>query len=298
MTDAVTSAGDVAEILKPAVNTLLTNAGEAAKIPYAGLEGYGEASGGDTPFAGINTLLGDSYKGAESLTPAGELKTATGIATLAGNNANNAGADYLKSAGNAGTVNTYMSPFMSNVVEQQKRAAMRDAARKMPGQMAQGIRSGGRGGTRDALLQAESNRGLQESLQKIQAEGSEKAFNNAQDIIKTGADVGLRGYSTGIAAANSLNTIGSNVFGQNKDAIMTKNTLGNDIYNKEDAVRKAKYADWQAMMNNPMERAKFMSGIISQIPISNRQVQPGSDSNSDLIKGLVSAFTTFFGNKP
>ncbi len=73
----------------------------------------------------------------------------------------------------------YMSPYMSGVVEQQKRAAVQDYARQMPGLQAQGIRSGARGGTREALLQAEANRNLQQQLQGIQATGSQQAFQQA-----------------------------------------------------------------------------------------------------------------------
>jgi hypothetical protein len=296
MADVTTTQGDVPEILKSSVNTLLTNASTAASNPYAGLGAYYDATGGATPFAAINPLLKNSYTGAEALGPAGELKTASDIAGTAGIGGLNAGANYLNSASDPNAISKYMSPFMSNVVEQQKLAAIRDAARKLPGQLAQGIRSGGHGGTRDALAQAENNRALQESLQKIQAEGSEKAFNNASDVLKTGANINMQGLNTGIAAANTLNTTGSNLFNQNKESVMTKNTLGNDLYNKEDSVAKAKYADFQAMMNNPMDRAKFMSSIIGAIPVSGRTVAPGSDSTSDLIKGLTSALATFFGH--
>ena len=73
----------------------------------------------------------------------------------------------------------YMSPYMGGVVEQQKRAAMQDYARQMPGLQAQGIRSGARGGTREALLQSEANRNLQGQLQGIEATGRQQAFQQA-----------------------------------------------------------------------------------------------------------------------
>jgi hypothetical protein len=73
----------------------------------------------------------------------------------------------------------YMSPYMGGVVEQQKRAAMQDYARQVPGLQAQGIRSGARGGTREALLQSEANRNLQGQLQGIEATGRQQAFQQA-----------------------------------------------------------------------------------------------------------------------
>ena len=298
MADTTTSQGDVPDFLKPYTTQLLEMSKGAASTPYAGLNSYYTATGGATPFTQINPLLKQSYTDAEKLGPAGELDTGANMASAAGIGSLMAGQNYMGMASNPYAVQQFMSPYMQNVVDQQKRSAMQDYARKMPGQQAQSIRMGGRGGTRDALLQAESNRNLQDSLQGIQATGSQKAYEGAQDILKTGADVGLRGYGQGITAANTLNTVGSNVFGQRKDALMARNTMGNDIYGKEDAVNKARYADYQGMKNDPMNRAKFMSGIIGNVPVQGRTTTPGSDSTSDWMSNLASLFASYFGKKP
>lgn len=298
MADTVTSQGDVAPFLQPAASQLLTNAQKAASTPYAGLNAYYTATGGATPFAQINPLLQQSYTDAEKLGPAGELDTGANMASAAGIGSLMAGQNYMGMASNPYAVQQFMSPYMQNVVDQQKRSAMQDYARQMPGQQAQSIRMGGRGGTRDALLQAENNRNLQNSLQGIQATGSQKAYEGAQDILKTGADVGLRGYGQGITAANTMGQLGNMRFGQQKDALMARNTMGNDIYGKEDAVNKARYADFQNMSNDPMNRAKFMSGIIGSIPISARQTSAGSSSGGDWASAIGSILASYMGNKP
>ncbi len=73
----------------------------------------------------------------------------------------------------------YMSPYMGGVVEQQKRAAEQDYLRQLPGMGAASVRAGARGGTREALLQAEGQRGLNEQLQNIQATGLQNAYQQA-----------------------------------------------------------------------------------------------------------------------
>jgi hypothetical protein len=73
----------------------------------------------------------------------------------------------------------YMSPYMGGVVEQQKRAAVQDYARQAPGMQAASTRSGARGGTREALLQAEGQRGLQQQLGGIEATGRQQAYQQA-----------------------------------------------------------------------------------------------------------------------
>jgi hypothetical protein len=73
----------------------------------------------------------------------------------------------------------YMSPYMQGVVEQQKRQAIQDYARQIPGLQAQGIRAGARGGTREAILESEARRNLQEQLGGIQATGLQNAYQQA-----------------------------------------------------------------------------------------------------------------------
>ena len=78
-----------------------------------------------------------------------------------------------------GAMQEYMSPYMSGVVEQQKREAIQDYARQIPGLQAAGIRAGARGGTREALLQSEAQRNLQQQLGGIEAMGRQQAYQQA-----------------------------------------------------------------------------------------------------------------------
>jgi len=85
-----------------------------------------------------------------------------------------------------GQAREYMSPYMQDVVEQQKQAAVQDYARQLPGMGAAAARAGAKGGTREALVQAEAQRGLQERLGGIEATGRQQAFQQAQQQF--GAD--------------------------------------------------------------------------------------------------------------
>lgn len=79
-----------------------------------------------------------------------------------------------------GSAAQYMSPFMQDVVERQKREAIQDYARQIPGMQAAGVRAGARGGTREALIQAEAQRNLANQLGGIQATGLQSAYQQAQ----------------------------------------------------------------------------------------------------------------------
>lgn len=74
----------------------------------------------------------------------------------------------------------YMSPYVQNVINQQKLAAVQDYAKQIPSMQAAATRMGARGGTRAALLESEARRGLMGQLGGIEASGRQQAFQNAQ----------------------------------------------------------------------------------------------------------------------
>lgn len=77
-------------------------------------------------------------------------------------------------------VGQYMSPYMQNVVDIQKREAQR--ASDIAGTQAAGqaVKSGAFGGSRAGLLEAERQRNLATQMGDIQATGQQAAFQNAQ----------------------------------------------------------------------------------------------------------------------
>jgi hypothetical protein len=78
-----------------------------------------------------------------------------------------------------GAMQEYMSPYMQGVVESQKRGAVQDYMRQIPGMGAAAARSGAKGGTREALLQSEARRGLAERLGDIESQGLQQAYQQA-----------------------------------------------------------------------------------------------------------------------
>jgi hypothetical protein len=78
-----------------------------------------------------------------------------------------------------GAMQEYMTPYMQSVVERQKRAAVQDYMRGLPAIGAAAARAGGRGGTREALLQSEAQRNLATQLGDIEAKGSQQAYEQS-----------------------------------------------------------------------------------------------------------------------
>ena len=79
-----------------------------------------------------------------------------------------------------GSAEAYMSPYMQNVVDIQKREASRQSDILRNQQQAQAVGAGAFGGSRQAIVEAERQRNLGQQLGDIQATGSQAAYQQAQ----------------------------------------------------------------------------------------------------------------------
>ena len=190
------------EYAKPYYTTLMSNA--------QGLLGQDYVPYGQERIAGFTPEQQQVRGDILGMQQPGQFGAATGLATTAGLGALNAG-QYTPGQFNAQQVGgpnltqfsmqgpeafgvqqagQYMSPYMQQVVDTQKREAMRDAQQ---GQLVQDLgaaRQGTYGGSRQLLAGLERERQLGQRLGDIQATGSQAAFQQAQQQFNT--EQGLR----------------------------------------------------------------------------------------------------------
>jgi hypothetical protein len=118
-----------------------------------------------------------------------------------------------------GTANDYMSPYMQNVVDIQKREAGRQSAIQGQQQQAQAVSAGAFGGSRDAIQRAERERNLGQQMGDIQATGSQAAYQQAQQQFNAEQQARL-------AAQQSNQQAGLTVGAQNLGANLGVQQLG------------------------------------------------------------------------
>jgi len=206
-----------------------TGVGGLLSEPYRTYEGQ--------RVAGFNPLQMQAFGDIAAMGISPQIAQATGLAGLAGLRAGEAGR-YSPFAGGqfyqapemqqyqtgpaervtaerfgAPQMQEYMSPYIQGVVEEQKRAAIQDYARQIPGLGAAAARVGGRGGTREALLESEARRGLQQQLGGIEAAGRQQAFQQAAQQF--GAD-----RAAAMQAALANQAAGLTTGGQNLQAAL------------------------------------------------------------------------------
>lgn len=108
-----------------------------------------------------------------------------------------AGDAYRQQATSADAMGQYMSPYMQNVVDVQAKEARRQADISQQGNKSRAVAAGAFGGNRAALVEAESERGLQDRIAAIQAQGSQSAYDKAQQAQQFASNIGLQGLQAG-----------------------------------------------------------------------------------------------------
>jgi len=187
-----------------------TQAQQAARAETAGMQTPGQFTGG-TGFigaGGLGALQAGQYAPSQFRAqrvrgPELQQFQAQGPEGVAGG---------LGSFTEAGTSERFMSPYMQAVTDVQKQAAVREAQMAQQQANLGAARQGTYGGARQALAQAERERGLLDRLSNIQATGSQAAFDQAQRAFEQeqarGLQAGLQtqqlGTQTGLANLQAL----------------------------------------------------------------------------------------------
>lgn len=123
---------------------------------------------------------------------------------------------FTQSATDPNSIQGYMSPYMQNVVAQQQREANRTYDITGTEQGSNAAKAGAFGGSREALMASENERNRNMALAKIQAEGSQNAFQNAQAQQQFGASLGIQGLQAGTGAMQAgVQGIGTGLQGVN-----------------------------------------------------------------------------------
>jgi hypothetical protein len=168
-TQSVTQQTEFPEELKPFIKDVLGKAQAIQQkresegyIPFEGPQIASFTPEQEQAFTGISGLVG---QGEQYFDPATRLAAASAITPR------------------QAEVEQFMSPYMQNVVEIQQREAQRQADVAAQQLGAQAVGAGGFGGSRQAILEAEQQRNLQQQLGDIQARGLAAAYEDAQRRI-------------------------------------------------------------------------------------------------------------------
>lgn len=153
-------------------------------------------------------------------------------------------------------VGGYMSPYMQNVVDVEKRGAIRDYQVGNTMQQAQATQAGAFGGGREAIQRAERERGLMGTLGGIQSRGAQAAYDQAANQFRQGISQGM-------------------------DINKLQNTYGGQMQQQAQRPLDMAYQDFQNQQNYPYKQLGFMSDLVRGMPLGQKSTSsvyeaPGS----------------------
>jgi hypothetical protein len=231
-----------------------------------------------------------SYENAAVMTPQGQLQDATALAGQAGLGAINTGYTYnpfqTKSFTSPQMAESYMSPYMNNVVARQQQDAVRQAAIAQQAQGAQAARSGAFGGSGDYLMRAQAAGNLARQQGDIMAQGQQAAYQqgmgqfNAEQAAtqnaaqlnaqqgQFGAGLGLQGLQTALTASNALGNLGNTQYQQGMGINALQNQYGLQQQAQVQKDLDTKYQDYLNFQNYPYKQIGFMSDILRGAPLT------------------------------
>ena len=174
----------------------------------------------------------------------------------------------------------YMDPYLQNVLDVQKQAAITDFQRQQSGRDAQAVQAGAFGGSRGAVQSALASEGLQDKLAEIQATGQQKAFEQAQRQFGADRDARMAAERLGLGAADALTQQGAQLaqLGEKAragdiESAQLLEKIAKDRQAREQAGLDLSYEDFVRQRDFHKEQLHFYSSILRGIP-----VQPSTET--------------------
>lgn len=244
----------IPEYAKPYMERLLGKAEALTDSPYQTYKGE--------RIAGISDLQREARGDVAGMELPGQFGTGTSMAETGGLAALNAGDRYLGAVTDPNITRAFMSPYMQNVVDLQKAAAIRDAQKAQLGADLGAARQGSYGGARQLLATTERERALGSQLADIQGRGTQAAYEQALKNMQFGTEAGLRGAATGIQGAQTLGQLGTAQQQTGLDLARAQETFGGLEQGEKQRALDLAYQDFLAQQQYPYKQIGFMSDLM------------------------------------
>lgn len=296
---------NIPEYARPYVETMLgATQKQLFEMDDSGITGFKPynpySSNVNDYVAGFSPLQQQAQQATYNMQTPGQYDVASGLAGVSGlgafglgTQAAGAGSQFAMNATNPGITQSYMSPYMQNVVDFQKQSALRDFQVAQPMRQAEAVAKGAFGGSRQAIVDAEAQRNLNTQLQGIQATGTQKAFEDAQRQQQFGAQLGLQGLQTGLQgygqagqAASTLGQLGTAQFGAQKDIANLQSSMGAQQQALEQRKIDQAIQDYAIQQQYPMMQLGFMSNMLRGLPMQAQTTQLYQAQPSTLQQGV------------
>lgn len=297
-----------------------TNLPEYAKPYVTTMMGQGQAltNVNDNPYqpypeqktAPFNAMQQQGFSNAANQQVAGQLGAGSNLAYAGGLSSLGAASQYqpgqigMLGVGTGamtdpGTMASYMNPYQQNVVDIQKREAMRDNQKQLIAQHGQAVQGGAFGGSRQAIQDTELSRGLTRQLSDIEQQGMQAAYGQAQQGYQTdaarqlaaqqanqqafgaaqgqglqsaqyGAGLNLQGAQAAMQGAGVLGQLGQEQFAQQQGVTKGLMEAGQQQQLQAQELVNQRYQEFLNQKQYPYQQLGFMSDLLRGLPLAQQ----------------------------
>lgn len=238
--------------------------------------------------AGTSDLQNQAWQGLSNLTLPSTMTTAGENLLNVGQQAMNTSYTPTGSSFTADYAQQYMNPYLQASLNPQLEEARRQSLITQQGNAAKATSAGAFGGSRQALMDTETQRALGQNLANITGQGYNTAYDkataqfNADQARKIqeaqyGTDVGLKGLTAATSANQAAGNVGAQQAQYGLQNLQTMSTAGGTQQAQNQAALNALYNQYLDQRNYPSTMLK---------------------NQADLVKNLAGSQAAIYGAKP
>lgn len=264
----------------PFVYDYLAKGQAAANLPFQAFTG--------TRFAGPSDLQKQAFEGLKSLTLPGQYQTATDYAKQVFDKAS--GMSFTPTTFNTGlgslkSVEEYMSPYQSAVTDITAREMRRQADVAREQEQSRLAQAGAYGGSRQAIMEAERQRNLQQQLEDVTTKGLQSAYDRAvnqrlaesglglqaqqgsEQSKQFGSSFGLQALQPMLNASSTISNIGAQQAGNQLQNLQAQLMGGQTQQQLAQQPLDFGFQQWQDSVKFPYQQATYMQSLLGGLPL-------------------------------
>lgn len=261
-----------------------------ATTPEGGQAGMNtsDMAAANASVAPFTNLQNQSFQGAQNLQTPGQFGAATQGAAQGTLQALGAGQNYQNMATNPYAVQSYMNPYIQASLQPQLNEIQRQGDIGSNMARSRATAAGAFGGTRGALDQNEAQRNAILAQQVAIGQGYNTAFNNAQNAMQYGANLGLQGAGTGIQGAQTLGGLGSGQLAAQTGILGLQNQYGTQQQQNAQNVINQGMQNFATAQQYPMAQLTQLRNLATGLPMTDVTTtqQQASPSGVSQLAGL------------
>jgi hypothetical protein len=254
---------NIPEYARPYFEDIMTRGQTVSQAEYQPYTGQRVAE--------FNPMQQQAFQGIQNLGVSPLIGAGAGMTGVAGIGGLGAQGQYTQQATSPGAMQAYMSPYMQNVVDWQKSQAIQDYGRQLPGMQAAATRQGAFGGSRQAIVESEAQRNLQNQLAGIQATGTQSAFDAANKNLQFGSQLGLQGLGLAGQMGQQFGQLGQTAFGQQAASAQAQQQAGAIQQAQEQQKMDLGYEEFMRQQLYPQSQLQFLSSLLRGSVVAPQQ---------------------------